>query len=124
MNILFVDDSKAVHSFFRDVISVLGHSMHDAYTGEQGVEVVLASKPGFFDLIFMDWEMPGITGYEALQIIRASGRTEPVFMMTSKNSLQDIQQCIEAGANDYLMKPVTKDIMIQKIQDLRKASQV
>lgn len=114
MNILLTDDSKSVHSYmtslFEDEPSI--QWIH-AYCGEEALD--LLNKNAYFDMIFLDWEMPGISGLETLQAIRKLGFTNPVIMVTSKNSPNDIEAALLNGASEYIMKPFDKDIIQQKL---------
>ena len=114
MNILMVDDMKTVHTYLKSLIGSeeeweLGH----AFSGEEALEM-LEKKPDF-DLILLDWEMPGMDGIETLECIQAKWPNIPVIMVTSRNNSQDFQTVIEKGASEYVMKPFTKDILFSKI---------
>ncbi|MBX9704335.1 MAG: response regulator [Silvanigrellaceae bacterium] len=117
MRILFVDDSKAVHAFFKHVFTKEKYECQDAYSGEEALDLILKTPNGYFDVIFMDWEMTGMTGLETLKSLRAAKRSEKIFMLTSKNRVNNIEEALAAGANDYLMKPITSEILLSKIQN-------
>jgi len=111
---LIVDDSKTVHAFLQEVFKkVKGVEWVDAFNGDEALAKLSTDKN--FDLIFLDWEMPVKTGPETIQAIRAGNITIPVLMMTSRNKPEDIEQMLVAGASEYLMKPFTADILIEKI---------
>ena len=102
MNILMVDDMKTVHTYLKSLIGSeeeweLGH----AFSGEEALEM-LEKKPDF-DLILLDWEMPGMDGIETLECIQAKWPNIPVIMVTSRNNSQDFQTVIEKGSimNNY-----------------------
>ena len=114
--ILSVDDSKAVHSFID--LCIKTHGQYDiihAMSADEGLSLLAATtRP--ISLILLDWEMPVKSGPEFLVEIRKKGIETPVIMATSKNSPDDIALMINAGATEYIMKPFTEDILIEKIQ--------
>jgi len=112
---LIVDDSKTVHAFLHEVFKkVKGVEWVDAYNGEEALATL--EKDQKFDLIFLDWEMPVKTGPETLESIRGRNISVPILMMTSRNKPEDIEKMLIAGASEYLMKPFTSDILIEKIE--------
>ena len=77
--------------------------------------MTLPIKPG---LILLDWEMPKLTGIDTLPIMRKMNTEVLIVMMTSKNAMSDVIEAIERGATDYIMKPFTKDILLNKIEQV------
>lgn len=112
--ILSIDDSKAVHAFLKECLKDTGHQLTTASSGEDGLNV-LGENPTQFDLIFLDWEMPGMNGPEVLEKIKSMGVKSPVIMLTSKNDMTDIASMLNKGAAEYVLKPFTRDIIIEKI---------
>ncbi len=117
MRILSIDDSKSVHAFIVLCLENSGHSLQLANNGNQALEIITAS-PDNFDLILLDWEMPGLTGPEVLEQLMKMKITIPVIMVTTKNNPEDISRVLDIGAREYIMKPFTKDILLEKIQSL------
>lgn len=115
MKIVIVDDSKAVHAFLREMLDGMGITLQHFYDGQEVVDG-LNGLPSDVDLVLLDWEMPRLTGIEALPKIRAARPDLRVVMMTSKNAMSDIVQAMELGAQDYVMKPFTRDILIGKLE--------
>ena len=114
MKILVVDDSKAIHSLLEEMLESHDIIFQHVYDGNEAINAI--SEANFnADLILLDWEMPKLTGIEALPILKKCRPGVLVLMMTSKNSLKDIVEALEKGASDYIMKPFTKDILIGKI---------
>lgn len=114
LKILSIDDSKAVHAFLKECLKDSGHQLTTAPSGEEGLKV-LADSNNQFDLIFLDWEMPGLTGPEVLDKIKSMGIKTPVIMLTSKNDMTDIAGMLDKGASEYVLKPFTRDIILEKI---------
>lgn len=117
IKILCVDDSKSVHVFLKACLMEITSQIESVYDGEQAVERFKTS-PADFDLIFLDWEMPKKTGPETFEDLKALGIKTPVIMLTSKNSSDNIVQMLSAGVAEYIMKPFTKEILIEKIQSI------
>ncbi|MFZ4712466.1 MAG: response regulator [Bacteriovoracaceae bacterium] len=113
--ILCIDDSKSIHSFLKDCLTEQIETFTSVFNGAEAVEH-LSDKKEFYDLIFLDWEMPLKNGPETFEELSKIGLKTPVFMLTSKNEPSDILRMISAGVTEYIMKPFTKDILIEKIQ--------
>jgi two-component system chemotaxis response regulator CheY len=114
--ILIVDDTKSIHTFVKELLKKRADlQFADAYNGQEAVEVINKSA-NEFDLVLLDWEMPIMTGPEALQAIKESGCNIPVIMMTTRNAPDEIAKLLEMGASEYLMKPFTADILLEKIE--------
>lgn len=113
MNLLLIDDSKVVHAYLTELLADTGINLTHAFSGEEGLVAAPAQNP---DAVFLDWEMPGIHGIEVLEKLRAAGFTRPILMLTTKNRMEDISRAIALGASEYIMKPFTKDIILEKLQ--------
>jgi two-component system chemotaxis response regulator CheY len=111
--VLVVDDSKAVHAFVKGILVAPQFELVQAFHGRDGIEK--ASQNQNIDLILLDWEMPELDGPGFLKAYRSGGGRVPVIMMTTKNDPGEMMQVIELGANEYIMKPFTPEIMRDKI---------
>ena len=118
MKILCVDDTKAVHAFIRSLFAGLAHELVPVYDGQQALDELAKSDFKGFDLVLLDWEMPVKNGLETMADIRKKTNALPVIMVTSKNDMNDITKMLEAGANEYIMKPFTRDILFEKISQV------
>lgn len=114
MKILIVDDSKAVHAYVKSLLSDKNIDFSSAFDGEEGLDKIKQDK---FDLILLDIEMPKLTGHEVLDKVREFDEDLPIIMVTSRNKPSEIEKLINAGADEYVMKPFTQDILINKIED-------
>jgi two-component system chemotaxis response regulator CheY len=81
-----------------------------------GAEAISLFKPGAFDLVLTDWNMPGMTGLEVLEGIRAQDANIPVIMVTTEAEKTRVLQAIKAGVSDYLVKPFTADTLREKLE--------
>jgi two-component system chemotaxis response regulator CheY len=116
MKILIVDDSKAIHAFMKAILAGTQAVLSHAFNGREAVDLVAAGNK--FDVILLDWEMLVLDGPGALVGIRAKDAAVPIVMVTSKNEIMDIQRALEAGANEYVIKPFTKEILHEKISSV------
>jgi two-component system chemotaxis response regulator CheY len=114
MVIAVVDDSRAIHAFIDEAFHGTGITLHHFYDGGEIIDALSWGKTDF-NLLLLDWEMPNVSGIEALPKIKALAANLKVVMMTSKNSMSNIVEAIEKGATDYLMKPFTKEILMGKL---------
>lgn len=115
--ILLVDDSKAVRLMGRRCTTALGFETLEAENGEAALQV-LDEHPEV-DAILLDWNMPIMDGLTFLKKVREQPRSnQPVVVMcTTENDMQRIVEAIQAGANEYIMKPFTEDIVRDKLQE-------
>jgi two-component system cell cycle response regulator DivK len=103
--ILIVEDNDKNLKLVRDVLQVKGYSTIEAGTAEDGIRLAHERKP---DLILMDIHLPGISGIEALKVLRADDATAaiPVIAVTASVMQQDRKQITEAGFDAYVGKPL------------------
>lgn len=114
MNILIVDDSKAIFAMVSQMLSENGHSSAWAEDGQVAVDVL--SKNQNFDMILLDWNMPNMSGLEFLEKNQKESFTKvPIIMMTTESSPEFIQKALSLNAAEYIMKPFTSDILINKM---------
>jgi two-component system chemotaxis response regulator CheY len=104
MKVLVVDDSQIMRRIIVGALEKAGiKDVLEAADGEQAVASV--AKNADVKLILMDWNMPNMTGIEALGKIRAAGSVVPIIMVTTESEKERVLEAIKAGANDYLAKP-------------------
>jgi len=103
--ILIVEDNDKNLKLVRDVLQVKGHATLEAGTAEDGIRLAREHKP---DLILMDIHLPGMSGLEALKVLRADAVTAamPVIAVTASVMQQDRKQITEAGFDAYVGKPI------------------
>jgi DNA-binding response OmpR family regulator len=118
IQILSIDDSKAVHAFLNGVFEKSPVQLSHAYDGQEGLSLLEESRGAGLDLILLDWEMPKLSGIETLAKIRQAGIQTPIIMLTSKNSPEEIGRALELGATEYVMKPFTRDILVAKVESV------
>ena len=81
-----------------------------------GDEAVSMFKPGDFDLVLTDWNMPGKNGLEVVTEIRKMDANVPIIMVTTETGKARVLEAIEAGVSDYLVKPFTADTLREKLE--------
>lgn len=115
MKILIVDDSKHVHSIVVGMLESVNYTALSAYDGKDAAEQL---KNGLVvDLILLDWNMPEMNGPEFLKVVKDENLTHaPIVMMTTENSIEKITEAMSLGAQEFIMKPFTDDILISKIE--------
>lgn len=115
MHILAAEDNELNAEILKEMLEIVGASCEICENGAKVVEAFLHSRPGQYDLILMDVQMPEMNGYEATRAIRSSAhemaRTIPVIAMTANAFTEDIQDALKAGMNAHLAKPVDMNVL-------------
>lgn len=119
MKILVVDDSKAMRTFLSHLLGTLGLGpVILAEDGQHALEILLQEEP--FDLALVDWDMPRLDGLGLVKAVRSRPQFAELklMMVTTQNSMDRVIGALEAGATDYLMKPVTQESLEDKLRVL------
>ena len=111
-SILIVDDEAQIRRVLRSTLSSQGYVIMEAKTGEEAVEALRKEKP---DLVLLDVNMPGIGGIEACREIRR-GSEAPIIMLTVRNAERDKVLALDAGADDYVVKPFGIEELLARIR--------
>src|SRR5579863_8599264 len=119
--ILIVDDEPQIRRVLRTTLTSQGYTVAEARTGDEALEQIRNERP---DLIMLDVNMPGISGLETCREIRASSDI-PIIMLTVRNTERDKVQALDAGADDYVVKPFGSEELMARIRaGLRRSSAV
>jgi two-component system chemotaxis response regulator CheY len=116
MRALVVDDSRVIRKILRQILGNLGFEVLEASNGVEGLDR-LKEMDRAAHLVMVDWNMPEMDGIDFVRAVRA----EPIYdgltlvMVTTNNELQDVATALEAGANEYIMKPFTQDVIQGKL---------
>lgn len=119
MQILLVDDEVELTNPLSRVLSREGYSVDVAYDGATGSELMTQKC---YDLLILDWMLPYKTGLEICQQLRCNGKTTPVLFLTAKDTIDDRVQGLDAGADDYLVKPFELRELLARVRALLRRS--
>src|SRR5215204_7077910 len=124
MKILVVDDERAVRESLRRALELEGYDVQLAEDGAQAIERLgAAADNGQPDAVILDVLMPGIDGIEVCRYLRRTGNTTPVLMLTARDGVGDRVAGLDAGADDYLVKPFALEELLARVRALlRRAS--
>ena len=110
--ILVVDDEPQIRRVMRTMLTSHGYSVTEAKSGDEALEKLRTERP---DLILLDVNMPGISGLDACRAIRRS-QDSPIIMLTVRNTEKDKVQALDAGADDYVVKPFGAEELMARIR--------
>ncbi|WP_423140793.1 response regulator [Parablastomonas sp. CN1-191] len=112
---LIVDDSRVIRKVSRHLLEGMGFSVDEAGDGSEALERCAAAMP---DVILLDWNMPVMSGIEFIRVLRqrSDGQRPKVVFCTTENDVVHIRSAIEAGANEYVMKPFDRETLQVKLQ--------
>ncbi|MFI4897487.1 MAG: response regulator [Phycisphaerales bacterium JB059] len=115
MRTLIVDDSNTMRMIIASTLKkVGGHVIETASDGKDALAKIGTFKP---DLILLDWNMPNMSGLEFLTAYRETGGKTPVIMVTTEAEKSRVIRAVQAGANNYLVKPFTADQLAKRVAD-------
>lgn len=114
---LVVDDSSVIRKVSRRILEEMNFRVSEAEDGEKALSTCSADMP---DVVLLDWNMPVMDGYEFLTRIRhlPGGEHPKIVFCTTENDVAYISRALEAGADEYIMKPFDKDILTAKFQEV------
>jgi len=114
--VLVVDDSSAIRLILKKMLLDFGFDVLEATNGRDALERLAEAGP--VGLALVDWNMPEMNGFEFVQAVR----TDPtrngmrIMMVTTETEIEQVRLALDAGADEYVMKPFTPDIISEKIQ--------
>jgi len=111
---LVIDDSKSIRSILSKILMEVGFSVEEAGNGLEALDIIQKEK---VDLALVDWNMPDMNGYEFIQEVRKDNAFNDMRMMmvTTETEMNKVVEALEAGANEYIMKPFTKEMIVEKL---------
>lgn len=115
MRALVIDDSRAMRALLGKILRELDFEVAEAGHGREGLERL--HQWGKLHLVLVDWNMPGMNGLKFVQTVRADHAYDDVRLMivTTESETSQVVKALEAGANEYVMKPFTKDVVREKL---------
>jgi two-component system chemotaxis response regulator CheY len=114
---LIVDDSKTIRMILGRILRELGYEVCEAVNGKDALKVIESEKAAV-SLVLADWNMPEMNGLDLVKQLRQNPElaSVKVIMVTTETEVDHIVSALEAGANEYVMKPFTKDILKEKLE--------
>ena len=114
---MVVDDSRVMRLILADALSEAGYEVCQAANGKQAL-ATLESNQSDVSLVLVDWNMPEMNGLEFVRCVRAKPRFSQVVLMmvTTETEVDQIAKALEEGANEYVMKPFTSEIIFDKLR--------
>lgn len=114
---LVVDDSAVIRKVARRILETLDFAVRDAEDGEKALALCTEEMPA---VILLDWNMPNMDGYAFLRLLRHShdGDRPKVLFCTTENDVGAIARALRAGADEYIMKPFDREIMMAKLDQV------
>lgn len=121
MAILVVEDELRVRAFIKRGLEEEGYAVHEAQDGLQAVDTLME---GGFELVLLDWMLPGLSGLDVLRRMRASKDMTPVVVLTARDAVEDRVTALNAGADDYLVKPFAFEELLARLRAVLRRSAV
>lgn len=113
--ILLVEDDERIAATVEDVLSNLNHVVDIASDGPSGLDHLLSSP---YELAILDWNLPGMEGFEVCNKFRRSGGTVPILFLTAIKDVSSKVDALDCGADDYLCKPFSLDELLARVNAL------
>lgn len=116
MRVLIVDDSRSMRMILRRMLAEMGHT--DVREAADGADALVHLDSFEAELALVDWNMPVMNGVEFVATVREQRRHDrmKVMMVTSESSARMVYEALRAGADEYAMKPVTREVIEDKLQ--------
>ena len=115
MRALVVDDSRAMRGILNKMLGEIGFEVFEAGHGREALEVL--EEIGKTELMLVDWNMPEMNGYDFVCAVRANQSFDNILMMmvTTETEMTQVVKALDAGVNEYVMKPFTKEVILEKL---------
>ena len=119
MRVLVAEDEQDLNNIVSAKLAESGHSVDSCLDGKEALLYLSAAE---YDVVILDIMMPGADGFKVLEKIRKEGRKTPVLFLTARDSIQDRVRGLDAGANDYLVKPFSLEELMARVRVLPRSS--
>lgn len=113
---LIIDDSRAMRAILKKVLHGVGFQTTEATNGLEGLECL--KQHSDIAIALVDWNMPKMNGYEFVRAVRSDPANKDLWLMmvTTETEMSRVVKAMAAGANEYVMKPFTEDVIVEKLQ--------
>jgi two-component system response regulator MprA len=118
--ILIIEDDQAILKILQRGLAYEGYTVDTATEGRSGLMLARDHQP---DLVILDWMLPGMDGLEVCHRLRTASGSVPILMLTAKDAVQDRIQGLDAGADDYMVKPFNLDELLARVRALLRRTQ-
>jgi len=118
IKVLVVDDSAIMRKVIISALNAMNIDSDNVSQAEDGLQAVKAASENQFDIILMDWNMPNMLGIDAVKTIREQGNKTPILMVTTEGEKSNVVKAIQAGANNYLVKPFNAEDLRERITSM------
>jgi len=114
MRALVIDDFEPIRSLMAEILTGIGFTVDEAASGLEALDMIKKEK---IDVAFVDWNIPEIDGCEFIQEVRKNSAYKDMrmIMVTAETAMNKIAKALEAGADEYIMKPFTKEMIVEKL---------
>jgi DNA-binding response OmpR family regulator len=119
MKILLVDDDTLISTALAELLRANNYTIDLANNGQTGLNLAMSAE---YDLILLDWLIPQLDGMSLCRQLRSQGYSKPILLLTAKNANADIVAGLDAGADDYVVKPYNPEALLAKIRSLLRRS--
>ena len=115
MRTLVIEDSRAMRSILAGILGEIGFEVTLAADAEEALEVL--DDDSYFELALVDWNLPAMSGLDLVKEIRGRSTHDDIrlMMVTTETELARVQEALEAGADEYIMKPFDKEMLLEKL---------
>lgn len=115
MRILIIEDEPGIALFLKEGLQEESFAVDVANDGPSGLELATVND-GEYDLILLDWMLPGLSGIEVVRQLRKTGSQVPVIFLTARDTIQDTVFALEMGANDFIKKPFSFEELLARVR--------
>lgn len=113
MRILVIEDEAGISSFLKQGLEEESYQVDVATTGTDGLR---QARHEIYDLLLVDWMLPGLTGLEICRQLREQQCLTPLIFLTARDTVQEVVAGLQAGANDYIKKPFSFDELLERVR--------
>ena len=115
MKAMVIDDSRAMRLILGGTLKQLGYEVSEAGNGQEGLDQI--REKGKPDVVMVDWNMPVMGGFDFVKAVRADAALAglPLVMVTTETEMDQVAAALEAGVNEYVMKPFTREALREKL---------
>ena len=115
MRVLLIEDDVTIARLLKEGLEDESYAVDVANDGNEGYRTAAADD---YDVIILDIMLPGMNGYEVCRVLRNDGNKTPILMLTARDTERDIVEGLDTGADDYLAKPFSFDVLLARIRAL------